>query len=508
MALALARPMAIAVALLLTVTACRASDETAGQATEPAETTTSSTDQPIGGESESTVSSAPLDQADGASQPPDPVVWTACGADLECGTVPVPLDHDVATGPMLDVSLIRVTASGPAIGSIFVNPGGPGASGVEFVRSGFRFDPETASRYHLVGFDPRGIGQSNPLDCQVDRTAEALPDLSPDTDQERAELDADAAAIALRCQEVDGLLLPHLTTEDVARDLDLLRHAVGDETLHYYGLSYGTLLGFRYAARFPDRVGHLVLDGVVNPAFDLTQLLLQQSRAFEEAFDMLDEGCRSGQVRCPADGVAAAYGRLVESLEQSGPQGNVGSTEVTMASLIALYSPDLWQPYASAMEAADDGNLGPLESLSDLFLGSISFTAYASFACADDGEKRDPADWDDLEIEAAAVAPRFGAVIANELRVCAHWPNAEAGPGPTAADQVDVPVLIIGTTGDAATPLANAEVMAELFPASHLVTVDGRRHTAYNGSTCVREVVARYFADDPAFVNVSDCSAD
>ncbi len=429
--------------------------------------------------------------------PVEAITWTDCGS-LQCGTVAVPLDYDEPSGPMLDIELVRVPAGGERIGSIFVNPGGPGASGIEFVEGGFRFDENTSQRYDLIGFDPRGIGRSAPLTCTVDRADQPLPDLSPDSQAEAAQLDDEAVSIVTACAAADGEVLPHLTTINVARDLERMRQAVGDEALHYYGLSYGTLLAVEYGRLFPDRVGHLALDGVVDPGAGLSELLRQQAIAFETQFARLDRRCDDGP--CPPGGITAAFDRVHDRLEADGPVGGVGSTELVIASLLPAYSPSVFAAYATALDQADGGNFTAIEALSDFFVNAVSFTAYAAFACADGEPPSGPDAWDDFAADLADVAPRFGAVVANELRVCAHWPSPNedvASVEPTAGnlDQLTRTVLVIGNTNDAATPLENAERVAELLPMAHLVVVDSERHTAYNGSACVRDLVADYFAD-------------
>ncbi len=433
----------------------------------------------------------------GAGQAPvEPIRWTDCDGGLQCGSVPVPLDYRDPDGPLIEIALVRRPATGNRTGSIFVNPGGPGASGIEFVRGGFRFDDATAERYDVVGFDPRGIGESNPLSCSVDRGESAMADLSPDTAQESTVLDREAAEIVNDCTDSDATLLPHLTTVNVARDLDRLRQAVGDERLHYYGLSYGTLLAVRYGELFPDDVGHMVLDGVVDPNADLPTLLRQQAVAFETTFEQLDDRC--GDVRCPPDGITATFDRVLDRLEADGPVGDVGSSELIVASLLPAYSPSVLPAYAVSLEQADNGTYAAIEMLSDFFVEAVSFTAYAAFACADGRPPEGTDAWDRFAAELDEAAPRFGAVVANELRVCALWPAPVEEVTDVSTDTlqgVSVPILVIGNTGDAATPLENAELVATLLPESRLVVVDSTRHTAYNGSACVRQLVADYFAD-------------
>ncbi len=497
---------AVAVVILMAAAGCSAITDrdqsaTTEVATDPSAETTTETSEERSDEPSTTVSPPP---GDGDLPPPEPVAWASCG-DLECGTVSVPLDYDEPGGDSLEIALTRAPARGQAVGSIFVNPGGPGASGVDFVREGFRLDDETTNRYHIVGFDPRGIGRSNPLSCEVDRAAAPLGDWTPDTPVETETLDREAIDTVAECRSSDGDLLPHLTTANVARDLDRLRQAVGDPVLHYYGLSYGTLLAVHYGQLFPDKVGHLGLDGVVDPEAKLTDLLRQQALAFESQFAQLDRRC--GDTACPSDGITATFDRVLNRLEAEGPVGDVGGTELIIASLLPAYSPAAFPAYAAALDLADGGNYTAIENLSDFFVNAISFTAYAAFACADGQPPTGAEAWSAFAAELHELAPRFGAVVANELRVCAFWPPPDDDVVALDLSAVSVPVLVVGNTADAATPLENAQKVASLLTEAHLVVLDDERHTAYNGSSCVRDLVADYFADRlPA--GESRCSAD
>ncbi len=422
----------------------------------------------------------------------EPVAWADCGDGLDCGTVAVPLNHDEPDGPTIGISLIRRPATGTATGSILVNPGGPGASGINYVRGGFTLDSDTMADHHLVGFDPRGIGASDALECDLDLTAGPRPDLSPDSAEEAAELDAEAQALAADCSDSDGDLLPHLGTESVVTDLDLLRRAVGDDKLNYVGLSYGTLIGLRYAERWPDRVGRMVLDGLVDPSFELPDLLRQQAQEFERAFAVLDAAC-GPDLACPDGGIIAGYDAVLADLERNGPSGPVGPTELQVATLVTMYSEWLWPVLGEALIAAQAGDLGPVERLHDRYVGGTSYSAYAAVSCIDSRSPSGAEAWDGFAAELEEVAPRFGAALANELRTCAFWPvTADTQPAAVTADGAP-PILLLSTTGDAATPVANAFTVAESLSDASLVLIDDEGHTAYGRSLCVEQIVADYF---------------
>jgi pimeloyl-ACP methyl ester carboxylesterase len=440
----------------------------------------------------------PTGDAAPASQPAGSATeWVPCRPGLECATVRVPVDHDRPDGPTLELALVRVPATDPArrIGSLFVNPGGPGGSGVEMVESGFRFDPETMAHFDLVGFDPRGVGRSGALACQVDLARERLPDPDPNDDAEAAALDAHARAIADRCAATDGELLDHLHTGAVVRDLDRLRVAVGDERLHFYGFSYGSLIALRYLEAFPERAGHVVLDGVVDPTSTLTELLGQQADGFEELFagPMADD-CAAAADDCPPGGLVAAYDTVRSDLEGD-PDAVIGPAELATATIMATYDVELWPVLRRALTAATQGDLAPLATLNALYHRAASFVAYAAVSCTDTPVPRGPEAWDAFAAELAQRSPRFGAATANELRVCAHWPvHTDQAPGPVRAAGAG-PVLVLGTTGDVATPVANAVAVAAQLEDGHLVVHEGTGHTAYGANRCVIDLVGAYLVE-------------
>ncbi len=422
------------------------------------------------------------------------IEWVACGAGIECADVAVPVDHSRPTGETLQLAMVRVPSTGPARGSIFVNPGGPGGSGVDYVTGGFRFDDETMASYHLIGFDPRGVGRSSPLRCQVDLTT-PRPDLSPDDGDEAATLDAHARSIADACRRLDGDRLAFIGTDSVVADLDLLRQAVGDEKLNYYGLSYGTLIGLRYASRYPDTIGHLALDGIVDPSFGLIDLLGQQAVAFETGFIELDTQCKP-EWRCPNGGLVAAYDRLAAQLERDGPIDGVGNAELDLASLFALYDERLHASYVDAINAAESGDFSAIDALHDRFVSGPSYASYVAVFCYDSDTPVGATEWNRFATELAATAPRFGESVANEIRPCAFWPPVSGPPPAPVTDIGDAPILAISTSGDMATPAVNAETIASELDSAALVIAESTTHTAYGTSACVREIVARYFVED------------
>ncbi len=422
-----------------------------------------------------------------------PIEWTPCGG-FGCATFAVPLDHLDPDGPTIDLALRRRSASGgDPIGTLFINPGGPGGSGYDML-SWFSGDPRTLANFDVVGFDPRGVGASTSPDCSIDLTDGPLPDFSPDDQREIDQIDALWADFAARCAAASGDLLPHLGTEAVVADLDLLRRAVGDDQLWFVGYSYGSDIGLVYADLFGDRVGRMVLDGIVDPSHALPDVLAGQAAGFDDVLDRADAACGSS-FSCGEGGLLATYDRVHAALE-SAPVGGVGPTELDTAMIIAGYDQGLWATLAQALIQADNGDLSLVERLSDAYYGLVDFTAYVSVNCIDSPSPNDPAGWDAFTDRMREVSPRFGATVASDMRACAHWPVKTDDPATAITAPDAPPIVIIGTVGDPATPFANAERVAAELERGVLVTHDGEGHTVYgNGNRCVDDLVAAYLVD-------------
>ena len=245
------------------------------------------------------------------------------------------------------------------------------------------------------------------------------------------------------------------------------------------------------------------MDGVVNPTFTLTDLLRQQSTEFERAFETLDAACGT-TLACPEGGIISSYDSLLATLEASGTDpgsteaggqaSTVGPAELQVAALVSMYSERLWPRLGSALEAAENGDLSQVEQLHDLYVGGASFAAYAAVSCIDSRSPVGPERWDDFAEELTELAPRFGAALANELRTCAYWPvSPTSEPRPVTAQGAN-PILVVSTTGDAATPLTNAISVAGVLSSAGLVTVEDEGHTAYGTNFCVERIVADFFA--------------
>ena len=467
-------------------------------------------------------SSTPGDTA-GVSAPPgtgierfytQPLDWEDCSEDgdgFECATLVVPLDYADPDGDTITIAINRLPAIGRALGSLIVNPGGPGGSGLDYARGGETVaSPDVLKRYDLVGFDPRGVGQSTPLDCIDDSQLDDFLSIdgSPDDATEAAALDQAAADFADACESNGGDLLPHLSTEDVARDLDVLRGALGDDKLTYLGKSYGTFIGATYADLFPDKVGHVVLDGAVDPAQDVKDASLDQGKGFDAALAAFAADCQTYS-DCPIKGdVAAGVAKVGAFLDiVDATPIRVGSRDLTQALAIlgiavTLYDRENgWGLLRRALGEGFSGDGSTLMQLSDIYTDRNPDGTYASNAdeviyavtCLDHGAQPDLAEVATWLPEFQAAAPIFGPYVAYGNLPCAHWPVAPVDQPHAIAATGAAPILVVGTTRDPATPYASAQALASELDSGVLLTYDGDGHTAYRkGSPCVDDAVDAY----------------
>jgi len=443
------------------------------------------------------------------------VAWTDCGSDFECATVQVPVDYDDLTGDTTGLSVNRrpATDARARIGSLLVNPGGPGGSGVEYATAvASQLGTDVQSAYDVVGFDPRGVVSSEPIVCletaELDEFIAFDPD--PDTDAEAsAALDL-VDDFGQACEQAAPDLLPHLSTVDVARDMDVLRAVLGDEQLHYLGASYGTFIGSVYAELFPDRVARMVLDGAVDPSLSNEEGLLQQATGFETALRAYVDDCVQ-QDDCPLGddtdvGLQRVADLLAELDEQPLPTGE--ERELTEALgvygiILPLYAKEAWPALTSALTLALDGDGGALLTLADLYLkrtdsGYSDNSAQVIYAvnCLDR-----PSDATVEEIQASvpafeAASPTLGSLFAWTPLACTQWPVEAASPVPEIDAQGAAPILVVGTTRDPATPYVAAQALAEQLDSGVLLTREGDGHTGYNvGNECIDDAVDAYLVD-------------
>lgn len=421
--------------------------------------------------------------------------WDDCGT-LECATLTVPLDWDDVDGETLGLAIARRPASGESIGSVLVNPGGPGGSGIEFLDYVFfdgAFD-EVTDRFDIVGWDPRGTNRSEAVICDSSVADFRALDPTPDDARATDELNDTANEITKDCERVASDRLPHISTDDTVNDMEAIRRALGDEQMNFYGFSYGTALGSYYADEFPDLVRAIVLDGVVDPGADLEAFLTAQAQGFEDALDTIFDSCGSS---CPNGGSAKAYDRLAKQVEAKPIRldGNaLGPAELATAAISATYSPDGGPAFGEALQAAEDGDPGALLALADRYYGGTDYTPYLAIECIDQDHPEGEEEWAEFVERLEKVSPRLGASIGYELLPCATWPvePVERRAVPTAVGSS--PILVVGNTGDAATPFEQAQAMAERLDSAVLLTHEGTGHTSY-GNPCVDEITAAYLAE-------------
>jgi pimeloyl-ACP methyl ester carboxylesterase len=452
--------------------------------------------------------------------PPIPRLrWAPCGDGLQCSTARVPLDYDRPSGATISLALIRLPASGPGqrIGSIFLNPGGPGNSGVDAVRQGGRslFSAEVRARFDLVGFDPRGIGASTPLRC-FDSLDQALGVLPPfrfpvTAAEERRWVQADRT-FARACARRGGPILDHMATADVARDLELLRQAVGDTQLTYVGLSYGAYLGATYANLFPAKVRALVLDGVPDPVAwatgrgdqAATQPLFNRVAAAAGASATLGEFfhlCNQGGSSCafsqgdPRRRYQALARRLLANPAQT-PDGPVGYADLVHATLRALQDPTQWPGLAEQLQQLDSLTHPPaaatrVETSQPDYPNLLE--GLPGVACSDSDNPDQVGAWRRAADAADRTAPYFGRYWTWFSSICQPWPGHDPDryTGPWTRPTAN-PVLIVGNRFDPATPYQGAVTLARLLPRSRLLTLDGWGHTSESKSSCIDAHTARY----------------
>jgi pimeloyl-ACP methyl ester carboxylesterase len=434
--------------------------------------------------------------------------WSDCGGGFECATLAVPLDYAQPAGRAIDIALVRMPARKPEerIGALLSNPGGPGASGINFMRGWTRaVDGDIRDRFDLVSFDPRGVGQSTPLLCHDDIQKLLALDPEPATDDEWAEVRSALQQFADLCAQRGADLLPHLGSLDVVQDMDRIRAALGEQQITYVGYSYGTVLGALYAEEFPQRVRAMVLDGPVDLSLTPDELNLEQAEGFEQALDHFIEDCRERQCVLAQGGrdPAAAIDELRErAREQPIPSSNAdrpaGPGETLTAIVSALYRKEFWPSLANAIEQGLDGDGSWLVQMTDGLWGrhgddySNLFEVNTAVNCLDYTYAPDLAHYEELAKQAAAVAPRFGASIGATGLVCSLWPAPSNPVGvPEAADAP--PLLVVGTTGDPATPFGWALATRRDLVTSTLLTREGEGHTAYvGGNHCIDGIVNAY----------------
>lgn len=440
--------------------------------------------------------------------------WESCAGGFECTMVTAPLDWEDPGKGEIELSVIRHGATdGDALGSLLTNPGGPGASGVSLIRDSLEFavGGELSGAYDVIGFDPRGVGESTAVTCFDDADMDSyLFDIvqgERGSSQWEDELAVKHQEFADACEANSAGILPYITTVNSARDMDLIRAVLGDEKLNYLGYSYGTFLGATYADLYPDRVGRLVLDGAVDPAISGLDLSTEQAVGFELALRAYMAACLA-EPNCPFSGTVdegmADIGTLLASVDARPIEAQdgrmLGADSLMTAIVAALYSEENWQYLTQGLSDALAGDPEFAFVLADFYYAreggeytDNSTEAFRAYNCMDYPVDTDEADLAASTARIAAEAPTVAPYWAGP-DPCLEWPYPPTGErGPIAAEGA-APILVIGTSNDPATPYEWSVSMAEQLSSGVLITRIGEGHTGYNkGNACVDSAVEDYF---------------
>jgi pimeloyl-ACP methyl ester carboxylesterase len=438
--------------------------------------------------------------------PITPIDWTACNGDLQCGTLIVPLDYSHPQGTTIGIAVERHLARDPAdrIGSLVINPGGPGVSGIDdFVNELDVLSPELLDDFDVVTFDPRGVERSDPVTCGETPGAAPGPvsDPVPQSAAAQKSMIANMRQFAADCEKASGAILPYVGTVDVAQDLDRLRQALGDSTLTYMGQSYGTLLGATYAELFPTHIRAMVLDSAIDPNLSFSQMTLGQAEGFEGVLDSFFTWCAT-TTSCPwrptGDPTTALVALIAHSRSDPAPAGSgrtAGPGELYNALLDGLYSQSDWPELGDALGADAAGNGAQVVAMSNHYGmdGSTNGAdAGEAIDCLDHPASKVLAAYGQLANVFAQSAPVFGPLLAWGEAACAVWPVPPTRTPAPATAPGSPPILVIGTTHDPATPYAWSVSLASELSQGRLLTVDGSDHVSYFYSSCVRADVLTY----------------
>ncbi len=443
------------------------------------------------------------------------LAWSGCGAGYQCAKLKVPLDYEHPDEAQLSLQVIRYVdqVKKKRIGSVVLNPGGPGGSGVDFLKSaGKSVAQNLKDEFDVVSFDPRGVGQSEPIRCVSSSAEDTFVSYfaDPANAAQVANLGVIDASFAQGCVQKSGKLLAHVGTVDTARDLDVLRAALGDKKLTYVGESYGTLLGAIYAQLFPTNVRAMVLDGAVDPTLTDAAAGAGQAKGFETdlasfiAWCVKQKSCALGKSATDAEATLDQWLTGLETKPLSASGGRQLTRGLaTTAIATPLYDPSTWFALNTGLELAFNGNPQVLMLFADTLNGRQADGSYSNLVeaniainCADR-----PAAFASVQdaMQAASVAaktaPTFGVVLGAGNTGCIGWPvPAEMSPGPVRA-QGAPPIVVVGNLRDPATPSAWAQSLAGQLASGVLVTRDADGHTAYLRSQCVDNLVASYLVD-------------
>ena len=445
--------------------------------------------------------------------------WSTCNDYFQCAYLKVPIDYTNLKTGTFSIAVVKYPALKPQrrLGSIVVNPGGPGGSGVDYALGAeYIFDIDILDRYDVVGFDPRGVSRSAPIDCLNDEETDAAyaVDTKPDN---QAEIDAyiqQSKEYVKTCQ-AKNKYLTHYSTADTARDMDILRAALGEKKLNYMGKSYGTYLGTLYAQFFPNNVGKFVLDGAIDPNISVTEQNISQAIGFDVALDAFIDDCYTKSdctLPQPHSAAIAVIQTLFQAAATKPLQTNTNrlATEslLVLGTASALYDNESgWPDLRKALKEAKQGRGDTFLRLADIYSGRDEQGRYTNneydsgivIDCLDWRETRNTAQMIDDAQLFAKKAPVFGPYLAYSGLTCSEFPPAPIDANTRATNSITsiatpTPVIIIGVTRDPATPYEWSVGLSKIFANSILISLNADGHTGQGrGSTCVDEIVDRYF---------------
>ena len=495
------RPLALAATLALAVTACGNSSSSSDTTTNPLENTTTFVVNPI--------------------------EWKVCdgstSAQVECGNIEVPFDYANPDQGSFVLKVKKHNAASPAdrIGSMMVNPGGPGFGGSSLADNAqYYFSQDLIDYFDIIAWDPRGTGETTPAVNCVDTFDEYFGlDSPPESPEEKQALIDASQAFNDKCAENSGTILPYISTKASAQDINSLRLALGEEKVSYFGFSYGSELGTTWATMFPETVRAIVVDGAVDPNASSTQEGLNQAKGFEGQLTTFLKQCSEKTTCAFHNGGKAedAFDKLVLDIDTTPLEVSKDRTLVTQGVLFtavaqAMYSDYYWPQLSEALHDAQLGDgKGILQLYDDYYQRNTDGTygneleAFLAISCLDDPGAISIEEVDSRIEEFIAAAPRLGGNFAYGYS-CALWPVKQA-------DKVTItgkgagPIVVIGTTGDAATPLESTRNMALGLEQGILIVVEANQHTGYGANNCVVKAVDEYLIKLTVPTNETNCKS-
>ncbi|MFG3110584.1 alpha/beta hydrolase [Streptomyces tendae] len=492
----------------------------------------------VGSTEAATAALTPLPQATPSELSPyyeQKLAWRDCGVPgFQCATMKAPLDYAKPGEGDVRLAVARKKATGPGkrLGSLLVNPGGPGGSAIGYLQqyAGIGYPAKVRAQYDMVAVDPRGVARSEPVECLDGPKMDAYTqtDVTPDDAGETDDLVDAYKEFAEGCGADAPKLLRHVSTVEAARDMDVLRAVLGDEKLTYVGASYGTFLGATYAGLFPDRTGRLVLDGAMDPSLPARRLNLEQTEGFETAFQSFAKDCVR-QPDCPLGDKNTAPDQVGKNLKsffddldaKPLPAGDADGRKLTESLattgvIAAMYDEGAWQQLRESLTSAIKEKDGAgLLILSDSYYereadGGYSNLMFANAAvnCLDlPAAFSSPDEVRDALPEFEKASPVFGEGLAWSSLNCAYWPVKPTGEPHRIEAAGATPIVVVGTTRDPATPYRWAEALSAQLASGRLLTYEGDGHTAYGrGSTCIDSAINTYLLRGTAPEDGKRCS--